>query len=305
MAEYAAIPHVYEEILRERIAHIDTSKLPQIFRDPGSYEDSQYIVTVSPSRATYGVSEKNITSRYVFELLWEKHIYHRIDLMLEFHYLFLNSPAAAIAVEWLFELRMHQLLRRQQHIRVFPIRGRRVKANFVYDDYTSAKNNPTELQLADSTDLDLVEKAKLEKGHYYRPISTNFPGIDSLLLIHPPGELTPILLMFRFTRNEIELDAKLRGLGKIDELGLPSDTRRYYIVVIPEGIHPKITIRTSYFKEGQDKDTDEGEDEEMDEGDEEMNEGEDEEMGQELEVPPDDGFLVFHYPVRLDKLFVN
>ena len=36
-----------------------------------------------------------------------------------------------------------------------------------------------------------------------------------------------------------------------------------------------------------------------------MDDGEDEEMGQELEVPPDDAFLVFHYPVRLDKLFVN
>ena len=274
LIQFAADPQLYDCFLRRLIKAVDPDDLSKVLREPGFNNISHFIVTVLPSRTDRDDREVKIATRYIFELLWEEHIHHRTDLMQIFHDLFLSSPSTTIAVGWVFELRMHQLLRKQQRIRVSPIRGRRVKMNFIYDDYTSASNNPMELQLPNSTELDFVEKAELKKDHYYHPKSTNFPAIDSLLLIDPPGEPPPILLMFQLTRNKNGHDAKLRGLRKIDKLCLPSGTRRYYVVVTPKGINPKITIRASYFEEGQSKGADE-EDEDTDEEDKDMGEGED------------------------------
>jgi len=45
------------------------------------------------------------------------------------------------------------------------------------------------------------EKDRSVTGHYYRLPAANFPTIDSLFLIHPTGEPSPILPMFQITRN--------------------------------------------------------------------------------------------------------
>ena len=136
-----------------------------------------------------------------------------------------------------------------QTIQLFPIGGRQAKANLIYGDYTAPKErqNPMNLQLAESTESPLVKVGDLEKNRYYRPKSNSFPAVGSLLLVHPPNEPSPILLVFQITWNRKEHNVDEDGLRKTDDLQLPLDTRRYYVEVTPEGIHPKITVSVKYF----------------------------------------------------------
>ena len=114
-----------------------------------------------------------------------------------------------------------------------------------------------------------------------------------------------------------------KGLHKIDNLQLPSGTRRYYVVVAPEGIHPKITVprmhfqgrehqETSGHKDGEKEMlTDKGE-ELADEGEEWTDEGEDwdgddQEMtaNEDQDMAIDAPFPAFHYPVCMAELFTR
>ena len=153
--------------------------------------------------------------------------------------------------------------------------------SLIYDDYTASEagDNPTNLRLTNSKEHDLVEKAKLEKGGYYRPKSTNSPAIDSLCLIHPCGDRSPILLMFKIVQNEKELDASVEGLRKVGELGFSSNTRRYYIMVTLGDTRPKIIVPMRDF--------------------------EGEMQGEGKQKSPDEILPVFHYPVRREELFAS
>ena len=195
---------------------------------------------------------------------------HQVDDSLFFYSLFQHSPDFAAAAGWIFEFRMHQLLQEGGPIELFPIVGARANTNFAWKDYKATVNgkNPMFLQLPPSEESPLVEQAELDVGHYYRPQANNFPAIDSLLLIHPPNE-SPILLMFQMTRDKDGHGINKCGLIKVDAFNLPPNTRKYYVVVTPYDIHPKIMASLSYL--------------------------EDEDSGQ--------AFSVFHYPVHEDAIF--
>ena len=279
MAEYAGKPDEYERFLRQKIDELDLDRLRQLFYDPKPRDSSRYIIAIEPSPTTRMRFKKSIASRRVFELIWDKHIQHRIDVMVDFYNLFLADSIAV--VEWLFQLRIHQLLAGQRTIRLFPIHGRHEGVNLVYDDYTASEagSNPTNLRLTNSEELALVEKTKLKKGCYYRPKSADFPAIDSLRLVRPRDEPSPILLMFQIARNQRDQDANMDGLFKIDGLGLPSNARRYYVVVTVGDTQPKITVPMRYFEGGTRR--------------------------RGSRRSPDEVFPVFHYPLRKEELFAN
>ena len=190
--------------------------------------------------------------------------------------LFRASPITAAAAGWIFELRIHQLLLRHQTIQLFRIHGRRAAPDFIYEGYPVPGKGvkPTVLHLPESDEHPLVEGDRLHMNHYYRLNSSDFPATDSMLLIHPPGEPSPILLMFQMTRNKREHDVDEEGLCKIDDFRLPRRTRRYYVVVSPEGTQPQIKVPPACF-EGR---------------------------GQR-DMSPDELFPVFHHPVRMNALF--
>jgi len=168
--------------------------------------------------------------------------------MREFYNLFLATLITATPAGWVFKDRMHQLLRTERTLQLFPILPRRAGTNVVFNDYAAskAKNDPMEFQLTRSKEHPLVEGTELQANHYYRLESSNFPAVNSVLFIDPPGE-PPILFMFHMTRNKIKEGRSLRGLHKVDALSLPPGTRRYLVVVTPEEIHPGITIPLKYF----------------------------------------------------------
>ena len=68
-----------------------------------------------------------------------------------------------------------------------------------------------------------------------------------------------------------------KSTGKIDDLKLPPNTRKCYVVVTPEGVRPTITVATKYpqneeqqEKTSDDEETSTNEDEESTDGDREM-----------------------------------
>ena len=75
-ATYAHTPAHYESLLKEAIA---TEATPDQVRaaidDPGSVDLSHFIVTIFPSGPDSTTFRTTISSKYVFNLLWEK-LYH-------------------------------------------------------------------------------------------------------------------------------------------------------------------------------------------------------------------------------------
>ena len=245
-------------------------------------------------------------------MVWEKHLASRVDLMKEFYDMSLATPNTATLAGWVFEGRVHQVLRTEQTLRLFPILPRSGRANVIFDGYAASQagNKSTEFQLTHSKEYPLVKRAKLVKNHYCRLESSNSAAVDSVLLIHPPGE-PPVLFMFQMTRNKTKYGTNLKGLRKVGELDVPLGTRRYLVIVTPENIYPRIVISLEYFGgtvQIQSEDIKECEDEEMDENErEEMDDDEDEAMGKGEDDGPGESqwalFRVFHCPIDMGTLF--
>ena len=311
LVKYGNRPHKYEEKVQQSIHRLTSDNLPHIFQNPGSSDASHYILTICSLEGRRNRFEKKWTSRRVFDMVWESHLSHRVDLMEEFYNLFLATPITATPAGWVFEDCMHQLLREERTLQLFPILPRPGKTNVIFDNYAASKtkNNPTEFQLTRSEEHRFVEVATLQMNHYCRPQSSNFAAVHSVLLIHPPGE-PPTLLMFQMTRNKPKHDTKPGGLRKIDRLIVPRGTRKYLVIVIPENIHPGITVPLEYFGgkvEIQSEATDgvegeEDQDEEMDvDRYEETVESQDEESDGDQNDTTGGGqwalFRVFHCPI--------
>jgi len=300
---YANVPAQYETLLHQEIDQLDPDCLHLIFRSPVFCGSSSLIITTKPSSADRLSFKRVVASRHVLNLLWEKHISHRADLMRLLYDQFQAYPTNPPAAEWIFKLRIHQLLVEKQTLQLFPIRGYQTKANLIYDDHTASRKrqDPTNLELVKSEQYRLVEKHGLQKNCYYVPKCKRFPGIDSLLLVHPPGEALPILLMFRIIQNQKDYSVNKKSLGKVGDLKLPSNTRKYYVVVTPEGVRPTITVPTKYPQNQEQQETSDSEetstdeDEEPTDGDLEMSADEDQDQ-----ISVGSSFSVFHHPVRAE-----
>ena len=151
-----------------------------------------------------------------------------------------------------------------------------------YDNYTDSMDQKvlTTLKSPASAEYLLAKKIKLKEGRHYRPEAKQIPPVDSLLLIHPFGESSPILLMFQITRSG-KHDVKVEGLRKVDELHSPTSPKKYYVVVTPETVHPQLTVPIERFEKDKGVSAD------------------------DAGKSADEKFPVFHYLVRLGDLFRN
>ena len=277
MAFFASDPIEYESLVLAKVWAIDPNNLRQTFNNEHFGNVSHHILVIEPLPTNHWLFVKRIASRRVFEMLWEKHLKTRVSDMKYFYDLFRATTTTASSAGWVFEFRMHQLLTRQQTIRLFPItQDNPGPKNFIYRGYPG--ENPIDLQLIKSDEHRLLED-EFHANRYYRPTSTNFPTIDSLLLIHPPDS-PPILLAFQITRNKKEHDVNEAGLQRIDKmikkLKSTEDTqnaRLYFVVVTPEDVEPEIKVHKAYFGMT---------------GNEKL---------------PVEKFQVFNYPVSVDALF--
>jgi hypothetical protein len=276
---YAREPGAYHELVVKQIARLTPHTLRDTLRSPDSDKSSHLITLTEPSAIGRSVPEKNIASRVVFELVWDKHIKSRVDEMQALYNLFQGNTTASPTVGWIFESRIHQVLRQRNAIHLSPICGHCGPEKLLYDKYTSSKERAdtlVTLQLSRSEEHPLHEGIELDVGHYYRLPAKDFPTIDSLALIHPPGEPSPILLMFKITRDGSRYDVNPGSLLILEGLEFPPDTRKYYVLVTPPGIKPQITVPKEHFTD----------------------------RGMDI-TKPDEIFPVFHCPVDTDMLFTS
>jgi len=253
LAEFSCHSDEYSVTLERTINKMEPGQLRQAIQNPGSLDFSHLIVTIWPVPPGQFSFEVQFASKHIIaRLLWAKHIHSQVDEMRHLYNLFSANDVTAASAGWTFEFRMHELLRCKQTLKLFPIlrSSNRGLVNLIYDNYTAtlSQKNAKTFKLLASAEYPLIEGARLDKGHYYRPEASNFPEIDSLLLIHPALCKPPVLLMFQMTLDKEVHEVKFRGLQKVDDLDFFPGAQRYYVVVTPEKIRPKITVPIEYFE---------------------------------------------------------
>ena len=251
LARYARIPDEYGDLVAQKVQQITPGDLRSVFHNPDPDDSSHLIVRIEPSPTKRTRFEKTFASRRVFELLCDRHLRDSVADMKHFYYVSQDSSVTAPAAGWIFELRMHQLFRQGYLLKILPLgRGEAKNKEFddVYDNYATfhKEEGPKYFDLAVSQEHRLDEGSQLQVDRYYRPKADSFPTIDSLLLVHPTGEQSPILLMFQITCGK-GCGVKEVSLEKIERLKFPLDTRKYYVAVTPASIVPEITVPKGRF----------------------------------------------------------
>ena len=274
LALYAHNPDRYESIVVKEIIGASSDDLRYSSYNPDSTHHHIFVISPLPTnRCTF---QKTIASRHVFELLWEWHLKDQIPDMKYFYSRYRGDPTTApIAGSWIFESRVHQLLRKEQEIRVLPLTpaGPRRRGPITSLDKRKTPKSPPHLRLPSSDEQSLA--GGLSTGSYYRPKSANFPTIDSLLLARYEHTRRDVLLLFRIAYTTEKINVSKDSLRGIDELVLPQiNTTKWYMVVTPEGVEPKVKVPFAYFG--------------MEGGG----------------FPHGKGISLFHYPVPADVLFL-
>ena len=199
--------------------------------------------------------------------------------MEELYDLFRKSTIGGAAAGLIFEERMNVVLLGKRTLRLYPVHCgdvNRGPKSLIYDKYTATVNRIEEIEF-ELPELQLFRFTLENKPRaygYYIPESSNSPGLDSLLFFDTLDNSPPILLMFQVTHNETH-NVKASGLFDVDKLGFPSNVRKYYVVVSPVSVLPKISVPMEYF-------------------------------GDKLETvkqAPNREFPVYHYPVLRKELF--
>ena len=219
-------PARYVDRITEQIGSISPSDLQHIFHPSEPNEAFNLITITEPGPGSRSVCRKRAASRPAFEIVWDHRIRHRVsDMRYQYNVLRL-SPDTTPAANWAFELRMHDLLRRGNPIRL------------TYQD----------LQLPQSEERPLDKGGRVCIGRYYRLQATDASTINSLFFFNPPGKSSPILLAFQITRDE-ECHINEETLRRIDGLDLSPHTnvRKFFVVVTPDDIQPKIEVPNALF----------------------------------------------------------
>lgn len=252
LVHFAHRPGEYKALVAQQVQQVKPDTLPFAFRSLDLEETYDLITRMEPSPTSRSLHEKTVASRGVFELLWEQYLKNRVAEMKRCYDDFKSSPVTAPVAGWIFELRIHQLLRRGYPLKLLPLcLGKAEDRQFdIYDNHRTShkRGSQKNLQLAVSQEHRLTKGDQLHINHYYRPSAPSFPTIDSLLLVHPFGKLSPILLTFQITRDEEEHRVNEEGLRRIGELVFPPATRRYHVVVTPRGMEPRVKVPNGCFK---------------------------------------------------------
>ena len=210
---------------------------------------SHFVLLLEPLPDDRSSCRTKIITRTVFEMIWHKHLEKNAILAREFYEIFVEHSFMAVSAGWIFEFRVHYLLRQGRTIKLFPVRVAGCGANQYYCDY-AATDNPESgesqsFELPQSEEHILRKGATLTTGRYYRPQSSAFPTIDALFFFEPAGSSHPILLMFQITHNRASHGVKEEGLHEVKKLKFPKNTKIYYVAVTPEDLRPTITLDTN------------------------------------------------------------
>jgi len=281
---YADEPSEYEDRILTVIRRLSSEGLTTLLQDADAgSENSHLVISTGPLPGNRSKAERKFASTYVLEECCKRILGNEVLEMRSHYNLLRGNPISATAAGMVFEHRAHPFLRQQTTIDIFPILGRvttKHGKNAYYDDYT-ATNNDTDKTRVDLPPLEehhFIDKipTHLKYNTYYRPKRTNFPSVDSWILIQPDPKEPPIFIMFQITINASSHGVNVKGLELIDTLPTPVGTRRCLVVLTPSDVTPEIgPVPVDYLRR----------------------------KFPQLDLDRD--FPVFHYPVDSDAVFSN
>ena len=228
---------MYRDLVDSQARAVPPDILQSIFQASEPCTTFYLVTHIEPSRGSRSTCRKRIASRYAFKILWARLKYHTPDM--RFYYgLLQRNPDTTYTLGWIFELRMHELLRQGNTIQLLPI----------YSHLTSTEYKIQKaIQLPESREHLLDEGEQLCVGHYYQLQTTDFSTIDSLFFIHPPDEPSPILLAFQI-RHKTVCDVEVEDLRRVDRLSSShTNIRKFFVVVTPDDIQPPLEALKAFF----------------------------------------------------------
>jgi len=284
---FAHDPDRYREIIEDQISLLSPTSLQRLLRSPNKVTKcSNHIITTVPSPENRFKSSWTFASPYALKKCCELLLEDEANAVRGLYDMLHNDRTTSTAAGMVFEHCVHQFLRKEKTIALFPILGRLLKSgpnsgkNVIYDNYkaTIKAKKQTWVNLPKLEEFVVIDESKTEVklNTYYHPKRRNFPSIDSWVLIWPAFSKVPIFIMFQITINKSNHDVKQEGLDFMDRLNIPANAVRWLVVLTPKGLTPQIgPVEAEYLKSKNRK-------RKLGAGD----------------VFPED-FLVYHYPIDL------
>jgi len=228
---------MYRDLVDSQARAVPPDILQSIFQASEPCTTFHLVTHIEPSPGLRSTCRKRIASRHAFKIIWARLKFYVSDM--RFYYgLLQRSPDTTYTLDWIFELRMHELLRQGNPIQLLP----------VYGHLTSKEDKILkDIQLPESEEHLLDEGGELWVGHYYDLRTADFSTIDSLFFIHPPDEPSPILLAFQI-RHNTACDAEVEDLRRVNQLSSShADIRKFFVVVTPDNIQPRPKALKTFF----------------------------------------------------------
>jgi len=248
---YADEPEEYHKWVMNEINGLSPDGLAKLLKSTdAATQNSHYVISTEPLPGNRSTAERKFTSQYVFEECCKQTLRDKAETLRMFYDVLHNDPTTATAAGMVFDYRAHQFLRKGRDIDLFPIlghfstRGKDAGKTVIYSDYTATKNNTDKkvVTLPDLKECIVTDETGMhvEQDTYYHPDHTNFPSVDSWVLVRPDPQGSPIFFIFQITINANTHDVKQKGLDMVDALDIPKDAWRCLVVFTPREVNPKI-----------------------------------------------------------------
>ena len=245
LIKFAHQPNIYDAMVDKAMRRLSPGDFTKLLQIPEDVVDGCHLlISTGPLPTGRATPERKFVSAYVLERICEQVFKNRVKEMKNLYQMLQKEPTQPTAVEMLFEYQAHRFLRKKRTIRPFPI----VSSNEGVCDVGEVCATGTEVvqekfSLPKSEELVFTDEpdTPLEVGTYYRPRSTNFPTIDSWLLVRLARQELPVLFAFHISPKKDTCDVDRSGLARVGKL-VDADTRKYLIIVTPTGVQPKVTM---------------------------------------------------------------
>ena len=218
-------------------------------------DNSHLLVTTGPLPNDRTRPERKLASLHIFAEFCRLVLRNRVE-MKDCYDMLQLTPTTFSAAGMVFKHRAHQFLQEGRTLDIFPIltssrsQGE-TRSEYVYNKYTDDVRRRQQFILPRLEEC-LVDKdpqLTYEPGIYYRPRNSNFPSVDSWVLVKPDSQNPPFVIAFQMTIDGGEHNAANSGLDWLGE-SVPRDAQMYHVILTPEGVEPEINVSTEHLIAG-------------------------------------------------------
>ena len=121
LGKYAGILGLYENRVAQKVEEFLPHVLRNALSSPDSDESTHLIVRMEPDPKARDKYRKTIASRYILELLWDRHLKGSVDGIRNLYIALQGSTVTASAVGGILELWIHQLFTSKKYpLKLYP-----------------------------------------------------------------------------------------------------------------------------------------------------------------------------------------